>query len=72
MALSLDKLLQENKNRYEMCTAAIRVAQTLAEMKEEDWKNRSDDKISIVAMENVLHGRSIIHRPDPEEYRRQN
>ena len=68
MALSLDKLLQENKRRYEMCTAAIRISQSLAELTEDRWKTRDDDKLAIVAMENVLSGRSIIQCPEIEDF----
>ena len=68
MALSIDKLLKQNQNRYEMCTAAIRVSQALAEVSEEGWKSRDDDKIAIVSMEKILSGRIDIHHPDVETY----
>ena len=56
MSLPLDKLLQENKNRYGMCTAAIRVAQQLSELPEEQWQEKGADKIAILSMAKILNG----------------
>jgi len=56
MSLPLDKLLQENKNRYGMCAAAIRVAQNLSGLPEEQWQEKRSDKIAVLSMTKILNG----------------
>ena len=67
MSLPLDKLLQENNNRYKMCTAAIRVSQKLSNLPEHQWQERGNDKIAILSMEKVLNGEAKILPMDDEE-----
>jgi len=56
MSLPLDKLLDENTNRYELCIAAMKISQRLAATMTSEEIAAENEKLAILSMKKLLNG----------------
>lgn len=56
MSLPLEKLLDRNENRYELCTAAIKIAERLESSFTSEEIAQEKEKIAILSIGRLLDG----------------
>ena len=57
MSIPLEKLLNRNENRYEMCVAAMKISQHIATTTNSDEIGKMRDKLAVISISRLLDGK---------------